>query len=338
MKPGISIIVVVICALGATGCCHYGRGVKQASRPLPAALAEPFAYPKRTNFLCSEKEIAARSEFTVRRVELRAAGSGASSNSLIVLDVYAPNGPGKSPVLLVLPVMGGGYDLEEIFARYFARHGLAAIIVHRERIKDADGIAAIDPMLRQTVLDNKRVIDWIETRAEFDATRLGVFGASMGGIKGALLTVLDERVRAAVIGLAGGDLPYILRHTTEPGVSRQRERMLQREQLTPVELEARLKQSITCDPNVFAPYVDANKVLMFVAVCDTVVSNRKGRELREKMGRPEIILLPTGHFTAALCIPYIERQSLKFFRRILDLGREPVRSPASTEARAGRAR
>jgi hypothetical protein len=33
------------------------------------------------------------------------------------------------------------------------------------------------------------------------------------------------------------------------------------------------------------------------------------------MGRPETLLLPTGHYTAALMIPYIRDQSLRFFQK-----------------------
>jgi hypothetical protein len=58
---------------------------------------------------------------------------------------------------------------------------------------------------------------------------------------------------------------------------------------------------------------------LFVALFDTVVPNTRGRELREAMGKPEMILLPTGHYTSALCLPYIERQSLRFFQRKLGL-------------------
>src|SRR6185295_13456434 len=319
MKLGIFPFSAVIMVFAATGCCHYGRSARNTvPRPVPAALAAPFAYSRQTNFVGVEKEIATKSNYAVKRVEFQIASNPSETNRTIVFDYYIPAGPGPNPVLLVLPVMGGKhYDLEEIFARYFARHGLAAIILRRERWGEAQGLAAIDPMLRLTVIDNKRVIDWIETRPELDATRLGVFGASMGGIKGALLTALDERVRAATLGLAGGDLPYVLTQTTEPGVQRQRERLLRAEKLTLDELHARLKQTITCDPLAFAPYVNPDKVLMFVALFDTVVPNTRGRELRAKMGKPEIVLLPTGHFTAALCLPYIESQSLKFFQRKL---------------------
>ena len=321
MKPGISQYTIAIAAFVATGCYHCGRSVRNtAPPPVPTALAAPFAYPRQTNFVCQEKEIAAKPRYSVKRVEFQITSNLSETNRTIVFDYYVPAGPGPKPVLLVLPVMGGKhYDLEEIFARYFVRHGLAAIILRRERWSETEGIAAIDPMLRQTVIDNKRVIDWIETRPELDAARIGVFGASMGGIKGALLAGLDDRVRAAVLGLAGGDLPYILTETREPGVRKQRERLLRSAHLTPDELQARLKQTITCDPLAFAPYVDPDKVLMFVAVFDTVVPNTRGRELRAAMGKPEMVLLPTGHYTAALCLPYIESQSLKFFQRKLGL-------------------
>jgi len=39
---------------------------------------------------------------------------------------------------------------------------------------------------------------------------------------------------------------------------------------------------------------------------------RKGRELREKMGRPETIFLLSGHYSALLCLPYLRHASFSF--------------------------
>jgi len=44
---------------------------------------------------------------------------------------------------------------------------------------------------------------------------------------------------------------------------------------------------------------------------------KKGWELRKRMGRPETIILPTGHYSAVVCIPYLKLQSLEFLQRRL---------------------
>jgi hypothetical protein len=63
-----------------------------------------------------------------------------------------------------------------------------------------------------------------------------------------------------------------------------------------------------------APCIDPQRALLVLGVFDTTVPFRKGWELRTQMGRPETILLPTGHYTALLCIPYIKSQAMKFFQ------------------------
>ena len=283
--------------------------------PLPAALAAEFAYPRPLTVTATEKELEAREKYTIRRIEMPAWVDRVGTNRTITLDYYAPKGVAKAPVILILPMLGGGYDLERYFANYFAKQGLAAVIVHREaKTKEQDTIAYLDRILRQTVLDNKQAIDWIETRPELDAAHIGVFGVSMGGIKGALLTPLEGRVKAAVIGLAGGDLPYIMTHTSEKGLVRRREEYMKTENVTLDELHERLRKCITCDPIIYAPFIDPRKVLLVLASLDTVVPYKKGEELKEKMGNPETITIPAGHYTAVVYIPYIQHQALQFFQ------------------------
>jgi len=49
------------------------------------------------------------------------------------------------------------------------------------------------------VFEGKRLVDYLETRPEFDTTRLGVMGLSGGGMHVFFSTALDERIKACVI-------------------------------------------------------------------------------------------------------------------------------------------
>jgi acetyl esterase/lipase len=285
------------------------------AQPMPEALSSEFSYPKTLSLETKPKQSTHRPSYDIDRVEMAALPDRFDTNRVVTLDYYAPHGQGRKPVVVVLPISGGGYDLEKYVSAYFARRGWAAVIVHRRKLSHEPLTGEeLDSMLRQSVTDARRVIDWIETRAELDATKVTVFGVSMGGIKASILTPLDARVKAAVFGLAGGDLPYILRHTTEPGIARRRQRILKQYHLKPDELEERYRTGLECDPNTFAPYAPRDKILLVLACCDRVVPFRKGRELREKLGRPETIFLPTGHYTALLGLPYLRHESFKFFR------------------------
>ena len=46
-------------------------------------------------------------------------------------------------------------------------------------------------------LARQRLLDYLETRADVDAARIGVTGVSLGGMHAWLLAAVDERVAAA---------------------------------------------------------------------------------------------------------------------------------------------
>jgi hypothetical protein len=327
MRKGSAICLLslgLIALLGA-GCTHATlRSGSTHCAALPASIAAEYACPKQRDCPCKVKELEENSRFTIRRVELLAASDNAGTNRWIELDYYDIAGKGKTPVLMVLPMLGGGYSIERHFARYFASHGYAAVIVRRDRRGSSARVEDLNRLFVQMVKDHKQVIDWMETQEDLDCTRLGIFGVSMGAIKGALLLPLESRIQAAALGLVGGDLPYILTHTTEEGLAKRREQELREKHLTLPEAEARLRTMLSCDPIAYARYVDPRKVLLVLARYDTVVPIKKGIELKEKMGNPETIMLPAGHYSAVLSLPYIESQSMEFFEKRFAAEQTPV--------------
>ena len=333
-------VVVILGGLSVTGCSHSSFRMGQARNSLvPAELAADFAYERPTQFTSRIKVLENKPEYHVKRVALAVPAQGAETNRWIELDYYDLSSTNKSPVILVLPMLGGGYSLERHFANYFASRGYAAIIVRRDARAKSAGVEDLNRLFRDMVIDHKRVIDWVETQGDLDAKRIGIFGVSMGGIKGALLLPLESRIRAAALGLAGGDLPYIMAHSTEPGVAKRRDQELKDRNLTVEECEQRLREILKFDPLRYAGYVDPKKVLLVLARYDTVVPIEKGMELKEKMGNPETIMLPSGHYTAVLSLPYIKSQSFDFFeKRFADTGgKKPAKSGGElTRVQAGR--
>ena len=61
-------------------------------------------------------------------------------------------------------------------------------------------------LIAQTVFDLRRSIDFLETRPEIDSSRIGYYGISLGGVIGTIFCGVDDRVKAPVIALAGGNL------------------------------------------------------------------------------------------------------------------------------------
>jgi hypothetical protein len=105
------------------------------------------------------------------------------------------------------------------FAIQVVEHGLAAVAIEpmafgcrrgTQAIKEGLGHTSCQPvagaalLLGQTmigwrVFDVMRTIDWIETRKELDASRVGCMGISGGGTCTAFSAALEPRIKAAMI-------------------------------------------------------------------------------------------------------------------------------------------
>jgi len=61
--------------------------------------------------------------------------------------------------------------------------------------------------------DDRRVVDYLQTRPDVDAERIGCVGISMGGYRSIYLAALDERIRAAcVVGFMSSMRPMLQAH------------------------------------------------------------------------------------------------------------------------------
>jgi dienelactone hydrolase len=110
-----------------------------------------------------------------------------------------------------------GYEHD--FAIQVVEHGLAAVAIEplgfgcrRDPVNKSKGLTqkACDPaagealLLGQTLLgwriwDVMRTIDWIETRPELDAKRIGCMGPSGGGTATLFSTAMDPRIKVAMV-------------------------------------------------------------------------------------------------------------------------------------------
>ena len=324
----------VICSaasLWLVGCERVAAPVPvREARPVPAETRALFAAPLRPLAPELRGPAASEEQHFPERLSI-ASPSDVNPARRVDIDVYRPNAPGPQPVVLVLPSAGGSYWIEESFARYFAERGYAAVLLRREKVPRGEKvIAAIDRLLRQSVIDGARVLDWIETQPDIDGGRIGLFGISMGGIKAAVLAPLEPRFGAIVLGLAGGDLPVILTQTTEPGIAGEREAWLAATGLDLAGAERELRRVLRHDPLTYAPYADPRRYLLILARFDRAVPTAKGWQLWSALGEPETILLPTGHHTAVLAMPWLKPAIVKFFDARLALPVErPIRKTSS---------
>ena len=137
------------------------------------------------------------------------------------------NGNGPFPVVLLIDGMGGskeswwekggwtnGLETTEVLVRKgFAVFSIDAAM-HGERfnslgifpkpssLRKQGLMHTVQNMIKQTVQDYMRALDYLETRDDIDIEKVGVYGLSMGGAVTFVLTGLDKRVKTAVAGVA----------------------------------------------------------------------------------------------------------------------------------------
>ena len=130
-----------------------------------------------------------------------------------------PAGEGPTPVIILLHGVGDRKTVDYIEAghQYFVNAGYAVLRIdianHGDRkVHDYD-FSLTDgyrywtrDIIIQTVFDLRRSIDFLETRDEIDHTKIGFYGISLGGVIGTIFSGVDNRVKAPVIALAGGNL------------------------------------------------------------------------------------------------------------------------------------
>jgi dipeptidyl aminopeptidase/acylaminoacyl peptidase len=133
--------------------------------------------------------------------------------------LYVPNDDqAKHPALLLQYGSGGNKSTFYIvaLAREFAARGFVVLTIdvpnRGERRKRRDLNAGFLTMmtgggdlLRQTMGDYGRAIDYLTTRPEVDASRIGYAGISLGAITGIPFVAHDPRIKAMASVVGGGN-------------------------------------------------------------------------------------------------------------------------------------
>jgi dienelactone hydrolase len=119
-----------------------------------------------------------------------------------------PPGDAPRPVIVCLHGLGGNKEGMQPYLERFARHGFVGVALdaryHGDRAGDVQAAMAEayrtgteHPYLWDTAWDTWRVMDYLETRPDVDAGRIGVMGISLGGHTTWMVSA-DPRVKVAV--------------------------------------------------------------------------------------------------------------------------------------------
>ena len=260
-------------------------------------------------------------------------------NNTVPLRIFVPVNPGKPvPVVLILHYWGAA-DLknERALAQELNRSNVGAAIMtlpyHLTRTPSGrrSGEMAIEPdprrmvlTMSQAVLDARRSIDFLETRQEFDPTRIGIAGTSLGALVAELTYGVDERISQASFVLGGADLARIV--WTSSLLVRQRDALIRRGFT-----EENLRESIQAiEPLKYLTSRMATPALVIGGQYDTVIQLQSTQELIACLSSPKVIWLDTGHYGGIFVQRRLIREESSFFRH--EFAGEPFVPPAKVYA------
>ena len=154
------------------------------------------------------------------------------NGQVVPLTLCKPRGVEKPPVILALHGLGGdGKSFATQIEGFIAAKGIAVAAIdaqyHGGRKVEGKDIFSGDlpttvEAFRQTIIDNRRALDYMVTRADLNTEVPVLIGASMGGIMGSVVSGLDDRIKQTLLIVGGGDLVGLFTQSKHPAAEKVR--------------------------------------------------------------------------------------------------------------------
>jgi pimeloyl-ACP methyl ester carboxylesterase len=206
--------------------------------------------------------------------------------------------------VVVFPILGGSHVISELLSKVLVRRGFAVARLERRPLdlEAAPDVATVVERMRATILDGRRLVDWLEQHPRVDPQRIAAAGASLGGMQATCLAAVDGRVSGLILMLSGGGLPELLYDSAERPVQTFRDRILLKRGLdledrsgfvAAVEPQTRVVDPLTC-----APAIPTASVYLATGRFDRVMPTSRSLALWEALRRPLWRKMPAGHYQA----------------------------------------
>jgi dienelactone hydrolase len=240
--------------------------------------------------------------------------------------VWHPDGPGPHPAILMLPAIWGDRYLES-FAETLVRKGFVCLQFpsrrYLERIRRISpmNLESLADLLKRQVEEANRLYDWLSAEPDVDPGRTGILGMSMGAILASLLTESNPRVHAAAYVLGGGNLPDIMSSPRGYVKRRVRERIMSENGMSAEDFRRSSEKLLkTVDPLTYAGRLDARRIFMVNGRFDSVIPYQDAEALWTALGKPDWLVIPSGHYSASMFLGYIRKRVTEHFLEQLHPG------------------
>lgn len=251
----------------------------------------------------------------------------------VALTIFRPATSEKVPAVIVVPSMEGVTIVEPKIAAKLCGSGIAAVIsdvVDTSLPKSLPAARHEDEQERRAILSLRTVLDVLSTHPAFDRDRLGIIGVSVGGIITSMMAGIEpDRLKAVVVVVGSGNLPYVLANSDNDKVSDLRRQRMTHLKIRENEIyEDWLRANLRYDPLYFAPRAQRDRIMMITARGDTTVPYRMQQDLFEAFGKPTVSEYSGSHVQTILSMTYFYfGDVIKFYKSRLGLSSlvpEPV--------------
>lgn len=229
----------------------------------------------------------------------------------------------RAPVLIILPPTGGPIQLVKIIAEGYAKEGFTTLAFYRrEQFFNPEKTMEYNvDLIRQSVIDVRRGLDFLTGRPNLDMDRVGIVGMSLGGIIACLATEADARIKATAMVVSAGNLPKVLATSQYKRVRDFRAGMIARYGLADQDalIEFARPYLKHVDPLSYAERIDPARLLMINGSFDNIIDITAARDTWQAFGKPDWITSPVGHYTSFAIFGQARIWILDHFRRVLDL-------------------
>ena len=255
--------------------------------------------------------------YDVRDLAFASAGSNGQVDNQVEAYYFKSRTHGKKPLVIVLPIWGiHKYPSEKISLGY-ADHaqGDAHIIwvqgekplfdwrrfwsTRTENEFIAEARASVQ-RFETTIIDLRRLLDWVETQPEIDASRIGLIGFSIGALMAANIVANEPRVETAVF-MMGGAYPWEIFATCGFRIGKVRKHAMTKLGWSRDQYRNFLREILAHgDPVNWAGRYNPERILIIEAGKDRCVPKISREAFWVATGKPERISLQYDHGPAFL--------------------------------------
>ncbi|MCC7229793.1 MAG: alpha/beta hydrolase family protein [Fimbriimonadaceae bacterium] len=244
-------------------------------------------------------------------------------NNVVPVRAFVPTlGSAPHPVVLILHFWGArDLKVERSLAGQLARRGIASVIMalpyHLGRTPPGkrSGELAIQPdpaalraTMTQAVRDVKRTVDFIASRSEFDGSRIGISGTSLGALVASLAYGTESRFSRAAFVLGGMDLAQILWSSSLLVEARD---ALRRRGFTENRLRFELAE---VEPLTYIGTRKSDQPFIIGGRFDTVIPTSATDALIGSFEHPKVLWLETGHYGGIFVQSRILKEVANYFQ------------------------